>query len=51
MKLFTKKQIIEGVRKLFPNSKFYVTKDEDLTMSFEGQFVNHQWKKGTFINK
>jgi len=51
MKLFTKTEIKQGVRNLFPYAKFYVTKKGNLTMSFEGEFVNHEWKKGTFINK
>jgi len=47
----TKKQIIKGLTKVFNNAEFYVTKQGDLTMSLEGQFVDHTWSKGTYINK
>ena len=49
--VYSKTQIIQQVRELLPNTQFYVTKDGDLTMSLEGQFIDHEWKKGTFINK
>lgn len=51
MKVFTKSEIIKGIKKLFNNAKFYVTIDGDLTMSLDGQFVDHRWISGTYINK
>ena len=47
----TKTQIIENLKKVFNNAKFYVTDKGDLTMSLDGKFVDHEWKKETFINK
>ncbi len=41
-------QIVNGVRESLPNAKFHLTKDGDLTMSLSGEFVDHEWKKGTF---
>tara|TARA_R110001599_G_scaffold63602_4_gene177173 strand:- start:3498 stop:3683 length:186 start_codon:yes stop_codon:yes gene_type:complete len=49
-KKFTKSEIIKGVKELFNNAQFYVTIGGDLTMSLDGQFVDHRWTKGTFIN-
>ena len=49
--LFTKTEIMKGVLKIFPNTQFYLTKKGTLEMSFEGEFVDHEWKKETFINK
>ena len=49
--IYTKTQIIEGLKKVFINPQFYVTKEGDLTMSLDGKFVDHKWKKGTFTNK
>ena len=47
---YSKTQIIQIVRQSLPNAQFYVTKKGDLTMSLEGEFIDHEWKKGTFIN-
>ena len=47
---YSKTQIIKGVRQSLPNAQFYVTKQGNLTMSLEGEFIDHEWKKGTFIN-
>ncbi len=47
---YTKTEIIVGITKLFKNAQFYVTTKGDLTMSLEGEFVDHTWEKGTFIN-
>jgi hypothetical protein len=47
---YSKLEIIEGVREVFPHAQFYTTKEGDLTMSLEGEFVDHVWEKGTFIN-
>ena len=49
--LFTKTEIKETFLKIFPHAQFYLTNKGTLQMSFEGQFVDHEWKKGTFINK
>ncbi len=49
--LFTRTEIMKGTQKIFPNAKFYLTDKGTLEMSFEGEFVDHEWKKGTFINQ
>lgn len=41
-------EIKNEVRNLFPNAQFHLTEDGDLTMSLKGEFVDHEWKKGTF---
>ena len=47
----TKTEIIKCLKKVFQNSQFYVKTNGDLTMSLDGQFVDHTWNKGTFINR
>jgi len=47
---YTKTEIIAGINKVFTNAQFYVTATGDLTMSLEGDFVDHKWAKGTFKN-
>jgi len=49
--MYTKTEIIAGIKKLFTNAQFYVTAQGELTMSLEGEFVDHTWAKGTFINE
>ena len=49
--IYTKTQIIENLKKVFKNAMFFVTDKGDLTMSLDGKFVDHEWKKGTFTNK
>jgi len=49
--VYSKTQIIQQVRELLPSTQFYLTKDGNLTMSLEGEFIDHEWQKGTFINK
>ncbi len=47
---YTKTEIIEGITKVFTNAQFFVKENGDLTMSLNGQFVDHTWNKGTFTN-
>ena len=47
---YTKTQIIEGMTKVFSEAQFYITSKGDLTMSLDGDFVEHKWNKGTFTN-
>lgn len=47
---YTKTEIIKGIKELFKDAQFYVTSEGDLTMSLDGEFVNHIWEKGTFTN-
>ena len=49
--LFTRTEIMQGVLKIFPNAQFYLTDKGTLEMSFKGEYVDHSWKKGTFINQ
>ena len=51
MKTYTKTEIIKGLKKGLQNPQFYIKKNGDLTMSLDGQFVDHTWNKGTFINR
>ena len=52
-KLNTKSEIIKHIKTktIFKDAQFYVNKKGDLTMSLDGDFVDHDWKVGTFINK
>ena len=48
--MYTEKQIITDLRNLLnPNAKFYTKDNGDLTMSLDGDFVDHTWAAGTFI--
>ena len=47
---FTKTEIIAGLTKVFTEAQFFVTSAGDLTMSLDGDFVDHKWANGTFIN-
>jgi len=47
---YTKTQIISGITKVFTEAQFFVTSTGDLTMSLDGDFVDHKWLKGTFVN-
>jgi hypothetical protein len=47
----TKTEIIKGIKKVFNEAKFYVKQNGDLTMSLDGNFVDHKWTKDSFINK
>jgi|TARA_R110000803_G_scaffold104296_1_gene172475 hypothetical protein len=51
--IYTKTEIIKTLTKAFrfQNPKFYVTPKGTLQMSLDGDFVDHKWEKGTFINK
>ncbi len=49
--MHTKTEIISGIKELFKGAQFYVTTEGELTMSLKGEFVDHVWLKGTFINK
>jgi len=51
MSIYTKTEIKSVVRRLFSDAKFYVELNGDLTMSLKGQFIDHTWKSGTFINE
>ena len=48
--IYSKTQIIQVLKKEFTNAQFYVTPDGSLTMSLDGQYVDHKWKKGTYTN-
>ena len=52
-KLITKSEIIKHIKTntIWKGAEFYVTKKGDLTMSLDGDFVDHTWKAETFINK
>jgi len=48
--MYTENQIITDLRNLLnPNAFFYTKENGDLTMSLDGEFVDHTWKAGTFI--
>ena len=47
---YTKTQIIAGLTKVFTGAQFFVTPTGDLTMRLDGEFVDHKWLKGTFVN-
>lgn len=47
---YSKTEIIKGIKKVFTDAQFYVTPEGDLTMSIDGQYVEHKWKKGTYKN-
>jgi hypothetical protein len=47
---YTKTQIISGLTKVFTGAQFFVTPKGNLTMSLDGEFVDHEWLKGTFVN-
>tara|TARA_R110001599_G_scaffold130137_1_gene305136 strand:+ start:338 stop:718 length:381 start_codon:yes stop_codon:yes gene_type:complete len=48
--MYTEKQIITDLRNLLnPSAKFYIKDNGDLTMSLDGDFVDHTWAAGTFI--
>jgi len=48
--MYTENQIITDLRNLLnPNAQFYIKANGDLTMSLEGEFVDHTWPAGTFI--
>ena len=47
----TKTEIIKGIKKVFNEAEFYVKQNGDLTMSLDGNFVDHKWTKDSFINK
>lgn len=49
--MYTKTQIQNTINKAFNNPQFFVKENGDLTMSLEGEFVDHTWKAGTFLNK
>ena len=53
IKLNTKSEIIQHIKTntIFKDAQFYVNKKGDLTMSLDGEFVDHTWKAQTFINK
>jgi hypothetical protein len=51
MKIYTKSEIIKGIKGLFNNAQFYVTSEGSLTMSLDGKFVDHTWVSGTYLNK
>ena len=48
---YTKTQIISELTKVFTGAQFFVTTTGDLTMSLDGDFVDHKWLKGTFVNR
>ena len=48
--MYTEKQIITDLRNLLnPSAKFYIKDNGDLTVSLDGDFVDHSWAAGTFI--
>lgn len=48
--MYTENQIITDLRNLLnPNAFFYTKENGDLTMSLDGEFVDHVWAAGTFI--
>lgn len=48
--MYTENQIITDLRNLLnPNAFFYTKENGDLTMSLDGEFVDHTWPAGTFI--